>query len=120
MKKRDKLKVQAKELAKSEGQDASPEQVQLWGNYRKLRNSINNKVGKEEIKYKREKIHCCNADPSLESSLSKSVMNWSFPGPVSLEFAIVERVKKSAQKLKKKSISIDQLDNFSVKLASDC
>ena len=45
MKKRGKFKEQAKELAKSEGQYASPEQIQLWRKYRKLRNSIHNKVG---------------------------------------------------------------------------
>ena len=39
---------------------------------------------------------------------------------VSLEFVTVQRVKKLLSQLKnKKSISIDQLDNFSVKLASD-
>ena len=180
MKKRDKFKEQAKELAKSEGQYASPEQIQLWRKYRKLRNSINNKVGQEEIKYKREKMNSCKEDPGLIWSISKSFMNWSSPGPprqlevksekglklltkardiaktmneyfiskvqnivkglrvlpinltgckkimegkkvtVSLEFVTVNRVKKLLSQLKnKKSISIDQLDNFSVKLASD-
>ena len=39
---------------------------------------------------------------------------------VSLEFVTVNRVRKLLSQLKnKKSISIDQLDNFSVKLASD-
>ena len=39
---------------------------------------------------------------------------------VGLEFVTVQRVKKLLSQLKnKKSISIDQLDNFSVKLASD-
>ena len=180
MKKRDKLKEQAKEMSKSEGSYASPEQTQLWGKYRKLRNLIDNKVGQEEIKYKREKINNCKEDPGLIWSLSKSFMNWNSPGPprqleirtekglklltkardiaktmneyfilkvqniikglrklpvnltgchkimegkrvtVSLEFVTVEKVRKLLSQLKnKKSISIDQLDNFCVKLASD-
>ena len=54
MKERDMVKEKAKELAKAEGQYTSPEQSDLWGKYRYLRNSINNKVSQEEFRYKRE------------------------------------------------------------------
>ena len=180
MKERDMVKEKAKELAKAEGQYTSPEQSDLWGKYRYLRNSINNKVSQEEFRYKREKLNSCKDNPGMTWNLAKSYMNWSSPGPprqlevnndntlklltkakdiaqtmneffiskvegivlglrklpvnlkgcnkimegktssLYLQFITVQKVRKLLSQLKnKKSISIDQLDNFSVKLAAD-
>ena len=83
MNERDKLKEQAKEMASVEGRDASPEQAQLWEKYKKLRNSLSNRTGQEEIKYKKKKVNSCMENPSMVWSLAKSYMNWRSPGPPS-------------------------------------
>ena len=44
MEKRDRYKEQAKSLAISEGVEASPEQAALWEKYKRVRNSINNRM----------------------------------------------------------------------------
>ena len=74
MKERDKLKEQAKALAKAEGQYTSYEQSKLWEKYRKLRNSINNKIGQEELRYKREKFQNSKDNPSLTWNLAKGLL----------------------------------------------
>ena len=81
MKERDMVKEKAKELAKAEGQLTSPEQAELWRKYKSLRNSVNNKLGREEFRYKREKFNSCQDNPGMTWNLAKSRMNWSSPGP---------------------------------------
>ena len=180
MNERDELKEKAKEMASLEGKHASPEQSLLWERFKKLRNSINNKSGQEEVKYKKTKVDSCKDDPSMVWSLAKTYMNWKSPGPPSqleveidkkltlltkakdlaktmneffiskvenivnglrklplnlsgckkvmggknihlfLQFVSVGKVRKLLGQLKnKKSTSIDQLDNFAVKIAAD-
>jgi hypothetical protein len=66
-----------------EGKNASPEQSLLWEKFKKLRNSLNNKNGQEEVKYKKRKVNSCEDDPSLVWSLAKNYTNWKSPGPPS-------------------------------------
>ena len=53
---------QATSLASSDGIEASSEQADVWGKYKKLRNQINNRIKQEEIMYKKEKVAECQ-DP---------------------------------------------------------
>ena len=43
MSERDQIKEEAKSMASREGRQASPEQAELWDQYKKLRNKVNNK-----------------------------------------------------------------------------
>ena len=57
MKQRDLWKQRAKDLALiSQNQEASPEQVEAWAEYKKFRNKINNRKKNEEHVYKSMKI----------------------------------------------------------------
>ena len=180
MEQRDEFKEQAKNLANFDGQFASPEQAELWGRYKKLRNKINNKNNQEEIRYKKNKVNDCKDSPTKAWGLAKKFMDWTSPGPptqlevkegkkitlytkakdlarvmneyfiskvqtivnglkdvpsdlngckkvmegrnisLSMKFVTVAKVRKLLVSLKNKtSTSIDQLDNYSVKLAAD-
>ena len=72
MEERDRCKNQAVRLANIEGRSASVQQVNLWKKYKRLRNSLNNKNGQEEIKYKRCKVNECKDNPGMVWSLAKS------------------------------------------------
>ena len=180
MEERDRYKDKAMRLAALEGNSASEEQIRLWRKYKILRNSLTNKNGQEEIKYKRSKVNSCKDSPDMLWSLARKYMNWKSPGPpvqlevetgkkvtlvtkakdlakvmnlffiskvqrivqelrklpvnlggcksimknkktsMNLQFISVAKVRKLIGGLKnKKSLSIDQLDNYSVKIAGD-
>ena len=91
MEERNKLKEKALHLAGLEGRDASEEQAELWKRYKKLRNSLNNQNGKEEIKYKKSKVNSCKEDPGMVWSLAKSFMNWRSPGPPSQLEVVIDK-----------------------------
>ena len=180
MKERDKYKEQAKALASIEGRNTSAEQASIWVKFRKVRNAVNNRIGQEEVRYKRGKVAENEENPAGIWSLAKKFMNWSSPGPPSqlevekdkkitlvtkakdiasvmneffiskvqtivanlaklpvdlsgcrnliagkklslgLKFVTVQKVRKLLAGLKSKtSTSVDQLDNYAVKLASN-
>ena len=180
MDQRDRFKEQAIALANSEGGSASQSQAELWGQYKKLRNQINNRTKQEEIKYKRSKVKECGGCPTKTWGLAKKFMEWTSPGPptqleveeekkitlytkakdlarvmneffitkvqnivkglkdvptdlsecrklmmgknlsLSLRFVTVQKVRKLLGSLKNKtSSSVDQLDNYAVKIAAD-
>ena len=74
MEERDQYKDQAKALAMSDGEEVSPEQAGLWEKYKKLRNSINNRLKQEEIRYKKGKVIECQDCPSKTWGLAKKLM----------------------------------------------
>ena len=172
MDKRDALKAEAISLV-IEGKDA----CEIWGNYRKLRNEINNRRKFEEINFKKEKINQNLGCPASTWQTAKGFMNWEsksgpphqlsirgslvtkasqvanemntffmdkvrvirdsimyLPNTLSKCYAIMEnkqcklsmqhvtilKVNKLLKKLKNsRSTSIDELDNYCVKLAAD-
>ena len=81
MKNRDLLKEKAKIMACNEGRGASVEQVEIWKQYKVLRNQVNNRIRQEEIKYKKNKMKDCQGDPSRVWCLAKKYMDWRTPGP---------------------------------------
>ena len=175
MEERDRLKEEAKVLSTS----GSVDTAQLWRNYKKLRNKINNRVKQEEVQYKKTKVAECQNCPSKMWGIAKKFMDYSAPGPpsqleveddkkitlytksrdlarimneyfiekvrtivgslkivpedlsgcskvmagrklsLSLKFVTVKKVKSLLLSLKNKtSTSMDQLDNYAVKLAA--
>ena len=85
MDQRDRWKDKAKELAAA-GVDASEEQVKAWGEYKRLRNRINNLKDSEEDRYKRGKIEENKDDSAKVWKLAKAFMNWKATGcPSQLE-----------------------------------
>ena len=175
MKQRDIWKAKAKKLALDNPMDVSEDQVTAWGEFKKLRNKINNLKGLEEVIYKKEKIQENVQDSAKVWKLTKIFMNWKSTGtPTQLEesgnlitsakrisqvmnhffidkvrtlrqsmakvainltpcFNImkgktcklnlshitVDKVKKLLSKLSNsRSTSIDELDNYSVKIAA--
>ena len=180
MKERDKLKTEAKELARLEGNNTSSVQRDKWCKFKKIRNQINNKIKYEEIQYKKGKLSECQNSSSQVWGLAKKFMDWSTAGPptqleivtdsginlvtkaaeiaqemnlffvdkvnklteslkdvplnlsgcskivngkklsMSLKHVTVRRVRQLLLSLKNKtSASVDQLDNYSVRLAAD-
>ena len=87
MKLRDSWKLKAKQLAAIDsGEEASEEQVLAWGEYKKLRNKINNMIGMEELKFKRKKVEENVGDTAEIWRLTKGFMNWKSTGiPTQLE-----------------------------------
>ena len=81
MKERDKVKEQMKVLAANKDQDTVAEQALLWTKFKQLRNSVNNRTGQEEIRYKREKVRENKNNPSSVWGLAKKYMNWVTTGP---------------------------------------
>ena len=57
--------------------------TELWDRYKKLRNSVNNRVKQDEIRYKRSKVQECQDCPSKTWKLAKKFMEWNSPGPPS-------------------------------------
>ena len=72
MKERDALKALAKSLV---GID-SLQQAEVWAQYKVLRNKINNRVKKEELLFKREKMNECQRDPAKIWRIAKNNMEW--------------------------------------------
>ena len=72
MKERDALKALAKSLV---GID-SVQQAEVWARYKVLRNKINNRVKKEELLFKREKMNECQRDPAKIWRIAKNYMEW--------------------------------------------
>ena len=64
MKQRDRLKEEAKIMARTDGVQASPEQVELWDRFKKVRNKVNNRNKQEEMNYKKSKVQDCGNNPS--------------------------------------------------------
>ena len=83
MKERDKLKTEAKELARLEGDNTSSVQRDKWCKFKKIRNQINNKIKYEEIQYKKGKLSECQNSSSQVWGLAKKFMDWSTAGPQS-------------------------------------
>ena len=78
-------KAKAKTLA-STTPDVTEEQVTAWGEFKRLRNKINNLKGLEEDAYKREKIEEIKDDSAKVWKTTKSFMKWKTPGaPTQLE-----------------------------------
>ena len=86
MKLRDSWKIKAKMLATIDNGEASEEQQKAWGEYKKLRNHINNLKGREENKFKRSKIEENLSDTAKVWKITKSYMDWKTTGaPTQLE-----------------------------------
>ena len=180
MKERDMCKEEAKVMASVEGRGTSAEQAELWNKFKTLRNSINNRIKQEEVRYKKAKVNDCQGNPSRVWGLAKKFMDWTTPGPptqleieenqkitlctkashlaqvmneffiskvqnivknlrnlpkdlsgckqimkdknisISLKFVTVRKVRKLLGSLKNKtSSSIDQMDNYAVKLVAN-
>ena len=81
MKHRDKLKEKAKAMASRDGRKVSDEQTELWDQYKKMRNKINNRTRQEEINFKKNKVQECQDNPSRSWGLANKIMDWSSPGP---------------------------------------
>ena len=75
MNERDKIKEKAKVMASSEGRGASPQQAELWKQYRKLRNKISNRTGQEEIFYKKNIVTQCTDSPDQVWGVAKKFMD---------------------------------------------
>ena len=86
MEERDSWKSKAKGLAAANPGQATQEEQEAWGRYKKLRNKVNNLKGSEEIKYKRQRIEENIEDTSKVWKLAKKYMNWKVTGsPTQLE-----------------------------------
>ena len=101
MKLRDTWKLKAKQLAATNtGEEASEEQIFAWGEYKRLRNKINNMIGMEEIKFKRKKVEENVGDTARIWKLAKGFMNWKNTGiPTQLEEngSLITRARTIAQ-----------------------
>ena len=177
MKLRDDWNDKFKDLSTStQGQPASPEEVEAWNQYKYYRNRINNRKKNEEKNFKSEKI-TENLDSAEQTwKTAKMFMDWKTPGSpsqleidgklvtkasliakhmnefftgkvkcirdaiknvpanyfhcqsimdgkdchLSLSHVPVNRVQKLLKNLKtSKSTSIDELDNYAVKISAD-
>ena len=86
MKERDTWKQRAKKLATANPGLATAEQYQAWGEYKKLRNKINNLKGTEENEFKKKKIEDNIKDTAKVWRFTKMFMNWKSTGsPSQLE-----------------------------------
>ena len=75
---RDKAKQKYEMLVTSSS--CHDDQVEAWQDFRKLRNTVNNRRKYEEINYKREKMVSSLDDPSKMWRASKEVMEWRSVG----------------------------------------
>ena len=86
MKQRDSWKAKAKELATVSPDCATEEQKAAWGEYKILRNKINNMKGKEERLYKQKKVEENIEDTAKVWKVTKTFMGWKTTGsPTQLE-----------------------------------
>ena len=75
------MEARAKDFALiSQNQEASPEQVEAWVQYKKFRNKINNRKKNEEHVYKSMKITENLESPSKTWKTAKMFMNWKTTG----------------------------------------
>ena len=81
MQERDQYKREAKSLSLLETEAASPEQIDLWKKYKKLRNKINSKIKQEERVYKQAKASECQESITKTWNLAKNFMEWTTAGP---------------------------------------
>ena len=180
MQERDRYKEQAKFMARNNCNVTSPAQSDIWCQYKKLRNKVNNLMKQEEIRFKRSKLNECHGSSDQVWKLAKKFINWTSTGApsqleteengliilvskaadiarlmneyfvgkietivkglpdagpnfegcqkimqgknisMSLQYLTVAKVRRLLASLKnKKSTSVDQMDNFSVKVAAD-
>ena len=81
MKQRDLWKQRGKDLALlSPNSEASPEQIEAWNQYKKFRNTINNRKKSEEKLYKSAKITENLDSASKTWKTAKMFMNWKTTG----------------------------------------
>ena len=86
MKERDCWKAKAKELASLDQGQVSEDQKVAWGEYKRLRNRINNTKGMEEEIFKKEKIKENIGDTAKVWRDTKMFMGWKTVGtPAQLE-----------------------------------
>ena len=82
MKQRDEWKEAAKKLAvDNPGLPASDDQLRAWNEYKKLRNTINNRKRDEERKYKHSKVLENIDSPEKTWRTAKEFMEWKHQGP---------------------------------------
>ena len=81
MSQRDMWKQRFKDLATmNSGREASPEQIEAWGQYKAFRNIVNNRKKTEEVKYKSSKI-TENLDCASKTwKTTKMFMDWKTTG----------------------------------------
>ena len=78
---RDELKKKAVELsANNINEEVSGEEIKAWGEYRKLRNLINNAKKNDENKYKKKKVEDNFENIAGMWGTVKSFMNWKCTG----------------------------------------
>ena len=86
MKQRDSWKAMSKELDTVSPDCANEEQKAAWGEYKILRNKINNMKGKEERLYKQKKVEENMEDTAKVWKVTKTFMGWKTTGsPTQLE-----------------------------------
>ena len=177
MKERDQLKQKAKDLAlRDHGRGVSEEQRNVWNEFKKFRNKVNNLKKNEEKNYKSEKVSEDLDSPSKVWRTAKNFMGWKTNGTphqlevngklvtkastiaklmneffiekvqlirrglrrvsekleecrrimmgkkcsLKLSHVSVETVRKLLTNLKNsRSTSVDELDNYAVKLSAD-
>ena len=86
MTQRDLWKAKAKALASANPAEVTVEQEAAWGEFKKLRNKINNLKRSDEDVYKRERIQENLQDSAKVWKTTKTFMNWKTPGtPTQLE-----------------------------------
>ena len=97
IKERDQCKSAAKELSKGSSVVCQA-QSQLWAQYKKLRNKINNRRKREEILYKTEKMSEFGKSPDLLWKQAKHFMGWKTQG-TPCQVRVNNAILKSAQKI---------------------
>ena len=86
MRQRDSWKAQAKQLRASSPDLVTEDQEKAWGEYKRIRNLINNRKGSEENEFKRRKIQESINDTAKVWKISKTFMKWKSTGtPTQLE-----------------------------------
>ena len=101
MQERDTWKTKAREAAVVNiGVEATEEEAHAWREYKKLRNTINNKRHHEENEYKKNKIQENLQDPGKVWKITKHFMNWKSVGsPSQLEVggSLITSAKRVAE-----------------------
>ena len=79
---RDQWKSTARTIAlENPDRPASREQIEAWNNYKKLRNTINNKKKNEEKEYKKKRVIENIDSPEKTWKIAKQIMEWKQKGP---------------------------------------
>ena len=58
----------------------SAEQTELWEEFKKMRNKINNRTRQEETNFQRSKVQECQDSLSKSWGTAKKYIGWSSPG----------------------------------------